>query len=126
MDLTRMRALLDTNILIDYLNGEAKSRGEVEQRELPAISIITWMEVMTGAADADQEIALRLFLSRFEVIGIDGEIAALAVKLRRKLRLKLPDAIIYASATARRMLLVTRNSKDFRPQLEGVLIPYQL
>jgi predicted nucleic acid-binding protein len=126
MDLTRMRALLDTNILIDYLNGESKSRSEVEQREIPAISIITWMEVMTGAADADQENALRLFLSRFEVIGIDGEIATLAVKLRRTLRLKLPDAIIYATAKARRMLLVTRNSKDFRPQLEGVAIPYQL
>jgi len=121
-----MRALLDTNILIDYLNGVAKSRGEIEKREGPAISIITWMEVMTGAGDPDEENQLRMFLSRFQVIGIDSEIAALAVKLRREYRMKLPDAIIYASARARQMLLVTRNSKDFRPQMDGVAIPYQL
>jgi len=126
MDLTSMRALLDTNILIDYLNGVAQSRNEVEKREAPAISIITWMEVMTGAGDSDEENQLRMFLSRFQVIGIDSEIAALAVKLRREHRMKLPDAIIYASAKARQMLLVTRNSKDFRPQMDGVAIPYQL
>jgi len=40
--------------------------------------------------------------------------------------MKLPEAIIYASAKARQMLLVTRNNKDFHPQMDGVAIPYQL
>lgn len=126
MALIPVRALLDTNILIDYLHGIALSRGEVERREDPAISIITWMEVMTGANGPEEENHLKIFLSRFEVIGIDPEIASLSVKLRREHRMRLPDAIIYATAKARRMMLVTRNVKDFRPQMDGVVIPYQI
>lgn len=44
------RALFDTNILIDYLNGIPQARDVlVEYHINPAISAITWMEVMVGA-----------------------------------------------------------------------------
>ncbi len=41
-----MRALFDSNNLIDYLAGVAAARTEVSRYEQPAISVITRIEVM--------------------------------------------------------------------------------
>lgn len=70
--------------------------------------------------------ATRSFLSGFEVIQLDEAVAVRAVELRRIHRMKLPDAIIWASADIRGAILVTRNSKDFPPDNPGMRIPYQL
>jgi len=53
-----MKALFDTNILIDYLNGIGVARSELALYEQPMISSITWMEVMVGASGADEEARL--------------------------------------------------------------------
>ena len=45
-----VKALLDTNILIDYLRGVGAARTELGRYQDKAISIITWMEVLVGAA----------------------------------------------------------------------------
>ena len=42
--------LFDTNVLIDHLNGIAKATRELRLSNDPAISMITWIEVMTGAS----------------------------------------------------------------------------
>jgi len=52
------------------------------------------------------------------------EVAAEAVKLRRMFRLRLPDAIIWATARTQACLLVTRNTKDFPASEPGVRVPY--
>jgi len=44
-----VKALFDTNILIDYLRGIEASRTELDRYEDKAISIVTWMEVLVGA-----------------------------------------------------------------------------
>ena len=46
------------------------------------------------------------------------------VELRKANRIKLPDAIIWATAQLDQRLLVTRNSKDFAPTHADVRIPY--
>lgn len=118
-------ALFDTNILIDHLNGIPQAREEIERFESRAISIITWMEVMVGAG-ADLVEPTRLFLEGFTVIALDDEIASRAVELRRAHRIKLPDAVIWATAQTAGRLLVTRNTKDFSPGDPGVREPYTL
>lgn len=120
-----MKALLDTNILIDFLNGREQARKELDRHADRAISIITWMEVMVGAEDAVAD-ATRRFLEGFTVIALDSEIAAHAVTLRRRHGVKLPDAIVWASADAHSMLLVTRNTKDFPADAPGIRVPYRL
>ena len=80
---------------------------------------------MVGATD-DVEDATRSFLSSFDVIALDGEIAERAVSLRRTHHIKLPDAIIWATAQAHAMLLVTRNTRDFAASDTGVRMPYRL
>ncbi|MBX3142331.1 MAG: type II toxin-antitoxin system VapC family toxin [Trueperaceae bacterium] len=118
-----VEALFDTNIVIDQLNAVPEARAEIAMHDSKAISIITWMEVMVGADEAVEE-RTRRFLKRFEVIPLDDEIAKRAVALRRYHRIKLPDAVIWATALNTKRLLVTRNTKDFPTGNPGIRVPY--
>lgn len=120
-----VKALFDTNILVDHLNGVPEARAELGRYTDKAISIITWMEVMIGAQH-DLEAPTRSFLNGFNVIAVDKDIAERAVQLRQTLRVKLPDAIIRATAQAGAMLFVTRDAKDFRADDPGIRVPYKL
>ena len=120
-----VKALFDTNILIGYLNAVPEARAELRRYGEKAVSIITWMEVMAGA-HPDLEQATRGFLSGFEVVAVDEQIAERAVSLRRSRRIKLLDAVIWATAQARGALLVTRNTKDFPRDDPGIRAPYAL
>lgn len=117
--------LLDTNILVDYLNGIDLAKIELERYTDKAISPITWMEVMVGATPAT-ELALKRFLNAFEHLPVDERVASVAVAIRKKHGIKLPDAIIWATAQVHKRVLITRNTKDFLRDEAGVRIPYQL
>jgi len=119
-----MKALFDTNILIDYLNGIEAARDELALYEQAMISSITWMEVLVGAVGEDEEVQLRAFLSRFTVLPVDIEVSERAVELRRQYRMRLPDAIIWATAQCASALLVSRNTRDFPAEHPGVRVPY--
>lgn len=118
-------ALFDTNILIDFLNGVHEAREELGRYEDRAISVVSWIEVMIGA-DASTESATRGFLDRFDRVELDNAVAERAVDLRRKHGVKLPDAVIWASALCQSMLLITRNVRDFPANDPGVRVPYSL
>ena len=115
----------DTNILIDALRGRPEAAAELERGDRHWISRMTWIEVLAGA-DEETLAETEAFLDHFAVIEIDADIGRRAAMIRRQQRLKLPDAIIWASAQAGGHLLVTRNSKDFPEGTPGVRIPYQL
>jgi predicted nucleic acid-binding protein len=120
-----MRAVFDTNVLVDYLNGVASAKEELARFEDRGISVVTWMEVLVGAAPAE-EAAIRMFLGGFTLVPIDTDVADEAVRLRRERKLRLPDAIIWATARTQRALLVTRNTKDFPADDVGVRVPYRV
>jgi predicted nucleic acid-binding protein len=65
-------------------------------------------------------------LLRFAQVRIDDGVAERAVILRKQHRLRLPDAIIWASAQTGQALLVTRNERDFPADAPDVRIPYRL
>jgi len=119
------KVLFDTNILIDYLSGVARARTELRRHQDRAISIITWLEVMAGAIP-DEESRVRGFLATIRTIPINAEVADLAFVLRRQTKLKLPDAIIKATAAGENRILVTRNTRDFSSTDPSIRIPYRL
>jgi predicted nucleic acid-binding protein len=121
-----MKAVFDTNILVDYLNGVSTAAREIEHYEAIAISIVTWMEVLAGANDAEEQAVIRQFLSDFEIQPLEKAVAERAVKIRHQQKLKLPEAIILATAQELGRILVTRNSKDFPPKDPGIRVPYQV
>jgi predicted nucleic acid-binding protein len=119
-----MKALFDTNILIDYLKGEDAARVEIERHASRLVSVVTWMEVLAGARHEDEEDVIERFLRDFRVVELTRPIARAAVGIRRTRKIRLPDAIIWATARAESALLVTRNSKDFPRTEPGVRVPY--
>ncbi len=64
--------------------------------------------------------------TQFEIIPLDLAVAERAVQLRRAFHLRLPDAIIWATAQLYDAVLVTRNTKDFHVDWEGIRAPYQV
>jgi predicted nucleic acid-binding protein len=120
----RVKALFDTNILIDYLRGIDAARDEVERHGERLVSIVTWMELLAGSQGEEEADVIEMFLRDFQVVGLTREIAREAVDIRRTRRVRLPDAVIQASARAQSALLVTRNTKDFPADDPGVRVPY--
>ncbi len=119
-----VRALFDSNILIRFLNEKERSILDdlLTGSEKPSISRVTWIEVLTGSRQDDDRL-LRSFLSGFRIHEMTPEVAERTAQLRRTTRLKLPDAIIYATALETGRTLVTLNTRDFPPGTEAVFIP---
>jgi hypothetical protein len=120
----------DANILIDALWDHPPAREEIRRVGSGGarlwISRIAWIEVLSKGSDAMIRDALR-FLGRFGLDEIDEETALRAAALRRERpRLKLPDALILASAQVRGRVLITRNTRDFPAQMPGIRVPYRL
>jgi predicted nucleic acid-binding protein len=120
-----VKALFDTNILVDYLNAVPQARDELDLYREKAISVITWMEVMAGTTVITEK-KTKAFLNGFFLIKLDTLIAEQAVALRKQYRIKLPDAVIWSSAQINSMLLITRNTKDFNKKVPGIRVPYKL
>jgi predicted nucleic acid-binding protein len=120
-----VRVLVDSDVLIDFLNGLPQAVEEFKRHDDIAVSIISWVELLVGA-HPDRVSQTKLFLARFERGDLDDAVAEEAARLRFDHRLKLPDAVIWASARVDGRLLVTRNSRDFPANDPGVRIPYRL
>jgi predicted nucleic acid-binding protein len=75
-------------------------------------SVITRCELFAGRET--EEDAVRRLLAAFEEIAVDRSIAERAGHLRRTASLRTPDALIAATAMERRLILVTRNTRDFQ------------
>jgi predicted nucleic acid-binding protein len=119
-----MRAIIDTNILIDYLQGSDAAKAELARYRSREISIISWMEVLVGAKTSEEEKTGRAFLGTFTVHPVTATVAEEAVAIRKERGIRLPDAIIWATARDQGCLLVSRNPKDFPSDDPGVRIPY--
>jgi predicted nucleic acid-binding protein len=119
-----MKAVFDTNILIDYLNGIEAASKELSLYQTRLISVVSYIEVLAGAYEPEEENIIRGFLSSFEVAGLSTEIAEMTIQLRRDYRLRIPDAMVYATARVEGCMLVSRNTKDFKVEWPDVRVPY--
>lgn len=119
-----MKALFDTNILIDYLAGLEAAESELGRYQDRLVSVVTCMELLCGARSEAEEDVIEMFLRDFKVVEITPGVVRQAVLVRRAKRLRLPAAIILASARSESALLVTRNTKDFPPENPDVRVPY--
>lgn len=110
--------LLDSNILIYYLNGDA-TPGFADAVEAAvfagsAISIITRIEVLGWRGHSDTSRALaEKFLSQLPELPLSHAIASHTIALRSTLPIRLGDALLAATALEAGLPLMTRNVADF-------------
>ena len=120
-----MKGVFDTNIIVDFLAGESRAATALNGYTDKIVSRITWMEVLVGAKDAADEAQIRALLSRFRVAEVSAAVSDAAVRIRRATpKIKLPDAIIYATAKDEGCKLITRDTAAFSPTAADVIVPY--
>lgn len=110
--------LIDTDILIDYLRGQANAVSYIEGLTNPLlISAITVAELYSGVREGDEHKALGSFISAFELVLVDENIAVKGGLYRRDYgrspNVGLADALIASTAESRGAVLVTLNKKHF-------------
>lgn len=110
------RLLLDTNAVVALLRGSQPVLDLTRRAEWIGISIISELEFLCFRNLTEQDRACFCkFRERVDVLGLDAENAALieaAVRLRKEYRLRIPDAVIGATAAISRASLVTAD-RDF-------------
>jgi predicted nucleic acid-binding protein len=104
--------VLDTNAILYFLGGK------VAQPLAPGryfVSVISEMELLSYTSLDDAALVeIHNFLSEVTMVELTAEIRELAIGLRRKHALKLPDAIIAATALSLEAQLVTNDTKLLR------------
>jgi predicted nucleic acid-binding protein len=104
--------IFDTNTIIYLSKGLLDIDNVIDDKAEYAISVITYMEVLGYDFDSTmEEKFIRKLLSYFQVIYIDEEICNTDIKLRKKHKIKLPDAIICATSIAHNATLVTNDNR---------------
>ena len=115
--------LIDTNILIYIIKGNPKVE-YFAKSEILAISYITEMEVLGKyqITEPEKQTIAEVFDYCY-VLEMDAQIKQYAINIKQQVKMKLPDAIIAATAIKYNLPLVT-SDKDFRkvPNLDLVLI----
>jgi predicted nucleic acid-binding protein len=115
-----MRWLLDTNVVIDAFAGRADTVRVIRSARAAALdwigySAVTRLEVLgfPGLTAAD-ELGLRNLLGQFSEAPIDAAVIERAIEIRKTVRIKIPDALVAATALIYGANLVTRNTVDFK------------
>jgi tRNA(fMet)-specific endonuclease VapC len=116
------RYLIDTAAVIKYLALAFPPKGlafldKIVDHE-SIISFITNIELQAWDPPnpADMVICLE-FIKGSEIVMPDDEIIRQTITIRRKSKIKIPDAIIAATAMANDFTLVSDNDRDFKKVL---------
>lgn len=110
--------LIDTCAVIKYLNNlfsiEAISFMDKLVDDDSKVSFITKIELLVWKTSNPDDIRIRHdFLNGSEILYINEKIIDLAIKIRIATNLKIPDAIIAATAISYDYILISDNDKDF-------------
>jgi predicted nucleic acid-binding protein len=106
-------ALIDTNILIYLLKGNERIFELLNGRDI-WVSFITEMEVLAFDGHTQKELqTIKEFLSECRIVDINRSIKDAAIDIRKNDKVKLPDAIIAATAHYLDLPLITAD-KGFK------------
>jgi len=117
------RIVVDTSLIINLFNGINEVQELISDRDL-FVSVISEIEVLSfpHILPKDSEL-LKSFLSQCYIVDIEPAIKEITIAIRSKLNIKLPDAVIAATAIYHDLPLFTMD-KGFRkiPDLQAVIL----
>lgn len=110
--------LIDTNAMIDYLGKKLSVSGMEFMNDvidvIPNISIITKIEVLGFNTKEEHYQTLENLMDDARIMELTSEVADMSIIIRKTSKIKLPDAIIAATAIVNNLTLITHNKKDFK------------
>jgi predicted nucleic acid-binding protein len=115
-----MKYLWDTNIAIYYLQQQLPQNAEkyidsLINENQPILSVVTEIELLSWKSSSETDtIVIQNFVNDTLVIELDRAIKLKTVEIRKSIGVKLPDAIIAATAITFELTLLTRNVSDFQ------------
>jgi predicted nucleic acid-binding protein len=119
-----MNALIDTGLLLDYLNGEPRAAQAMEGCRHRSISVVTWLELMARCPDGLDE-PTRGVLRSFERLSVSESTADEALRLMTaRPGLALPHALTWASARVNQLVFMTNEARWITPADVNVVVPY--
>lgn len=105
--------IFDTNILI-YLSKYLLDPQKI-LKEKASISVITKIEALGFAfSNKEEHLLLQNICNELTIMPLTDRVAQEAINLRSNYRVKLADAIIYATAVVHGLPLLTNNIDDFK------------
>mgnify|MGYP000979670927 CR=1 FL=1 len=105
--------LLDTNVVIHALLGRILDI--LCDDRFYGVSAITKIELLgTTSISATDEVRRRAFIGDMQVMPVSPEVVDHAIELRRRYPLKVPDAIIAATALHYKAILLTNDGELLR------------
>ena len=116
------RLVLDTNVIIrDLKESNSKYAYLINENDI-VISIITKIELLgfPNITSIEEE-AIKDYLSIVNIKSLDTEVSNLAIELKKKYRIRTPDAIIASTAIIENLPLISEDS-DFERVDELTLI----
>ncbi|MDF1553448.1 MAG: type II toxin-antitoxin system VapC family toxin [Deferrisomatales bacterium] len=122
--------LVDTDVLIWYMRGKEKAAAFLEQIPSPALSVVTYMELVQGMRDKRELAVLRRALKawRAPVLPISEAVSNRAMVYVEQHflahSLRLADALIAATAVECGLPLATANVKHYRVIDELSVVSY--
>ena len=111
--------LFDTDVLILALRGSLKAAKEINEDANRFISAVSYMELMQGARNKQEQTLIKRFLSQlgFIVLPITEAISHRATIFIEENALKsgmqLADALVFATACENSLTLCSANKKHF-------------
>jgi len=99
--------LVDTDVFVDHLRG---ARRFVAKSHRVHYSVVTRAELFAGNAASE---LVTVLLAPFRELPVDRTVAERAGRIRRESGVRLPDALIAATAIEHKLSLFTRNRSDF-------------
>ena len=114
-----MGYLLDTNAVINYLDASIPLSGMQILNTIvddePMISIVTKMETLGyNFTSVEEQTTMETFINGSNVLDLNNDIVNKTIAIRKSKKMKLPDAIIAATALVYNLALITRNIADFK------------
>ena len=114
--------LLDTNIIIHLSYGELNTSDFSSSGDRLCISAITYMEALGYPFKTKEDKSfVKMLCNSFDLFDLTKPIIEKTIEIRKRSKIKLPDAIIAASALVNNAALVTNNVKDFKT-IDGISI----
>lgn len=119
-----MELLIDTNIAIYFLGGE-KPLVNLLHNEIIHLSFITQLELLAYENITEEELSkIEAFIDDCVVVDINHSIKKHTIDIRKQSGIRLPDAIIAATARSEFMPLLSAD-KEFRKVKSLQLFSYQ-